>query len=276
VEPGSTVAVEEPGYPPARQLFASQGANVVGIPVDAEGIVVGAIPSDCRLIYVTPSHQFPLGMQMSLRRRKELLARALAMGAIVVEDDYDSAFLYKARPVDSLQSMDAHGIVAYVGTFSKVMMPELRIGYLVAPPAILQAVSTAKHLSDWHGSTLMQQALANFIADGHLQKHIRRCHNIYAARRDAILRRLHGDLSPWLEPVPIEAGFHMTALLRRAVDVPLLLRMARRMDVGLYSTAGFHADTPPAPALFFGFGAIDTLDIDEALNRVRQVLEELA
>lgn len=276
VEPGSTVAVEEPGYPPARQLFASQGAKVVGVPVDGEGIVVDAIPPDCRLIYVTPSHQFPLGMQMSLRRRKELLAGALAMGAIVVEDDYDSAFRYQARPADSLQSMDAHGIVAFVGTFSKVMMPELRIGYLVAPPAILQAVSTAKHLSDWHGSTLMQQALANFIADGHLQKHIRRCHNIYTARRAAILRRLHGDLSPWLEPVPIEAGFHMAALLRRPVDVPLLLRMARRMDVGLYSTEGFYAETPPVPALFFGFGAIDTLDIDEALNRVRQVLEELA
>lgn len=276
LEPGATVAVEEPGYPPARQLFASQGAKVVGIPLDAEGIIVDAIPDECRLIYVTPSHQFPLGMPMSLRRRQALLARALAIGAIIVEDDYDSAFRYEGRPTDSLQSMDVHGLVAYVGTFSKVLMPELRTGYLVAPPAILPALLTAKHLTDWHCSTLMQQALANFIQAGHLQKHIRRCHTIYAGRREKLLRRLNGDLSPWLEPIPVTAGFHMTALLRRPVDLPLLLRLARRVEVGLYSNDGFYFDTPPTPALFFGFGSIETLDIDESLDRVRQILEELS
>jgi GntR family transcriptional regulator/MocR family aminotransferase len=276
VAPGATVAVEEPGYPPARQLFASQGARVVGIPVDAEGIVVDAIPDDCRLIYVTPSHQFPLGMPMSLRRRQALLARALTIGAIVVEDDYDSAFRYEGRPTDSLHSMDVHGLVAYIGTFSKVMMPEVRIGYLVAPPAILQALLTAKHLTDWHSSTLMQQALANFIRESHLQKYIRRCHKIYASRREKLLRRLNGDLSPWLEPIPVTAGFHLTALLRRPLDMPLLLRLGRRMEVGLYSNDGFYFDTPPRPALFFGFGSIETLDIDEALDRVRHILEELS
>jgi GntR family transcriptional regulator/MocR family aminotransferase len=276
VDPGSTVAVEEPGYPPARQLFASQGAKVAGVPVDAEGMIVDAIPDGCRLIYVTPSHQFPLGMPMSLRRRRALLARAQAIGAIIVEDDYDSAFRYEGRPTDSLQSMDEHGLVAYVGTFSKVMLPEMRIGYLVAPAAILHAVLTAKHLTDWHSSTLMQQALADFIAAGHLQRHIRRCHKIYAGRREKLLRRLNGDLSPWLEPIPMTAGFHLTALLRRPVDLPHLLHLARRIEVGLYSNDGFYFETPPRPALFFGFGAIDTLDIDEALDRVRHVLEELS
>lgn len=276
VEPGALVAVEDPGYSPARQLFVSQGAKVVGIPVDTEGIVVDAIPDDCRLIYVTPSHQFPLGMPMSLRRRRMLLARALAIGAIVVEDDYDSAFRYEGHPTDSLQSMDEHGLVAYVGTFSKVMLPEVRVGYLVAPPAILQAVLTAKHLTDWHSSTLMQHALANFIAAGHLQKHIRRCHKIYAGRREKLLRRMNGDLSPWLDPIPITAGFHLTALLRRPVDLPLLMRLARRVEVGLYSNDGFYYETSPKPALFFGFGAIDTLDIDDALDRVRHILEELS
>jgi len=276
VEPGALVAVEDPGYPPARQLFASQGAKVVGVPVDEEGIVVDAIPDGCRLVYVTPSHQFPLGMPMSPARRRALLARALDIGAIIVEDDYDSAFRYEGRPADSLQGMDEHGLVAYVGTFSKVMLPEVRIGYLVAPPAIREAVLTAKHLTDWHNSILMQQALANFMAAGHLQKHIRRCHKVYAGRRDQLLRRLNGDLSPWLDPIPITAGIHLTALLRRPVDVPLLLRMARRVEVGLYVTDGFYVDTLPRPALFFGFGAIDTLDIDDALDRVRHILEKLA
>lgn len=276
IEPGATVAVEEPGYPPARQLFASQGARVAGVPVDAEGIVVEAIPDDCRLIYVTPSHQFPLGMPMSMPRRRALLARALAIGAIIVEDDYDSAFRYEGRPEDSLQSMDEHGVVAYVGTFSKVMLPEIRIGYVVAPPAILHAVLTAKHLSNWHSSTLLEQALANFIETGQLQKHVRRCREVYAQRRERLLRRLDGDLSPWLEPVPITAGFHLTAYLKRPVDLSLLLRLARRLEVGLYSNDSFYACSAPRPALFFGLGAIDTLDIDPALDRVRSVLQEIA
>jgi GntR family transcriptional regulator / MocR family aminotransferase len=275
VEPGATVAVEEPGYPPARLLFASQGAKVVGIPVDAEGMVVARIPAGTRLIYVTPSHQFPLGMPMSMERRRALLARALEIGAIVIEDDYDSAFRYEGSPADSLQSMDAHGIVAYVGTFSKVMLPEARVGYLIAPPAILNAVLTAKHLTDWHTATLMQQALATFIDSGQLTKHIRRCHTAYAGRREKLLHRLNGDLSPWLEAIPATAGFHMTALFRRPVNLDLLMRLARRVEVGLYSIDMFYQEHEPKQALFFGYGAIDTLDIDTALDRVRQILVEI-
>lgn len=276
VEPGAAVAVEEPGYPPARQLFASQGAQVVGVPVDHEGIVVEAIPAGCRLIYVTPSHQFPLGMPMSLSRRQALLARAAEIGAIIVEDDYDSAYRYEGRPLDSLQGMDEHGLVAYVGTFSKVMFPELRIGYVVPPPAIQEALLTAKHLSSNHTPTLMEHALASFMEAGHLQRHIRRCRDVYAGRRDKLLARLEGDLASWLEPIPFNAGLHMSAWLRREIDLPLLLRLARRAEVGLYATTPFHLETAGRPALFFGFGAIDTLDIDEALDRVRQLFQQLS
>ena len=152
LEPGSVVAVEEPGYPLVRLLFASQGARVVGVPVDAEGMMVDRIPADARLVYVTPAHQFPLGMPMSVARREALLACALAIGAIVIEDDYDSEFRYEGRPTDSLQSMDRHGIVTFVGSFSKLMLPELRTGYLVAPPTLLNALLNAKHLSDWHSA----------------------------------------------------------------------------------------------------------------------------
>jgi len=149
-QPGSLVAMEDPGYPPARLLFGSHGATVVGVPVDAQGIQVEHIPDGTRLIYVTPSHQFPLGMPLSQARREALLARAYELRAIIIEDDYDSEFRYEGRPTDSLQSLDQRGIVAYVGTFSKTLLPELRLGYAILPPAILEAVIRAKQLTDLH------------------------------------------------------------------------------------------------------------------------------
>ncbi len=276
VEPGAIVVVEEPGYSPARHLFAAQGAHVIGVPVDAEGLQVQHIPDGTRLIYVTPEHQFPLGMPMSLRRRQALLARALALGAIVIEDDYDSEFRYEARPTDSLQSMDANGIVAFVGSFSKTMSPELRLGYLIAPQPILEAVCTAKHLSDWHTSTPTQRALAKFMQEGELQKHIRRCHAVYAERRTILMQRMAGDLAPWFDLIPATAGIHMTAIARPGVDVEMLITLARRVDVGLYPLADFFHDSPPRPGLILGYGAIETADIEPSLDRVRDVLLQMS
>ncbi|SFI32641.1 GntR family transcriptional regulator / MocR family aminotransferase [Collimonas sp. OK307] len=276
LEPGSTVAIEDPGYPPARVTFASQGAYIACIPVDAEGMVVEQIPDGTRLIYVTPAHQFPLGMPMSLARRKALLKRAGELGAIIIEDDYYSEFRYMGRPIDSLQSMDRDGLVAFVGTFSKVMQPELRIGYLIAPPAIREALIVAKRLCNSHAPTMMQWALVKFINDGYLQKHIRRCHAMYASRREKLLSRFADDLAPWLRAIPATAGFHLTALTTREIDIPLLLKLARRADVGLYATDVFYHIVPPVQGLFFGYGAIETLDIEPALDRVKTILTEIA
>ena len=276
VEPGCTVAVEEPGYPPARLLFAAQGAQVVGVPVDAGGLQVERIPEGTRLIYVTPAHQFPLGMPMSARRRRALLARARELGAIVIEDDYDSEFRYEGRPTDSLQSMDEAGTVAFVGTFSKTLSPELRLGYLIAPPAILQAVCVAKHLGDWHTAIAAQWALARFMADGELHRHIRRCHAAYAQRRERLMQRLDGDLSPWFERVPATAGIHMAALARQPLDMDMLLRLARRVDVGLYPLAPFYQSGPPRQGLMLGYGAIEAADIDPSLDRLRDILLQMA
>ncbi|WP_296000672.1 PLP-dependent aminotransferase family protein [Rugamonas sp.] len=275
LEPGSVVAVEDPGYPIARALFKSQGATVVSVPVDREGIVAALIPSDTRLIYVTPAHQFPLGMAMSTARKEALLARALEIGAIIIEDDYDSEFRYEGRPTDSLQSMDTHGLVVFLSSLSKVMLPELRIGYVAVPEALLPALSIAKHLTDWHSASMTQHALAKFIDDGHLARHIRRGHSIYASRRDALLRGLAQLLAPWFTAVPATAGFHMAAMARKDVDINLLIRLARRAGVGLYSLAGFYAEQEPRQGLFFGFGSIDTLDIETALLRVRDILIQM-
>ncbi|WP_397458270.1 PLP-dependent aminotransferase family protein [Pseudomonas asplenii] len=275
VEPGCTVAVEDPGYPPARLLFAAQGARVVGVPVDEQGIRVELIPEGTRLIYVTPAHQFPLGMPMSLERRRALLERARELGAIIIEDDYDCEFRYEGRPTDCLQSLDRHGLVAYVGTFSKTLLPELRLGYLVAPPGLLKALVSAKQLTDWHTATLTQWALAKFIRDGYLVKHIRRCHQAYASRREHLIERLDGDLSPWFERIHSTAGYHLAILDRGTVDIPQLVELAKTFEVGLYPLAPFYYTAPARTGLLMGYGSIETLDIQPSLDRVRELLLQL-
>ncbi|HEY5938207.1 MAG TPA: PLP-dependent aminotransferase family protein, partial [Kofleriaceae bacterium] len=157
---GTTVAVEEPGYPPARRAFAAAGARIVPVPVDDEGIDVTRLPARTRIVYVTPSHQFPLGIAMSLPRRLALLEWAERTGAAIVEDDYDSEFRFDGRPLEPLQSMDRAGRVLYVGTFSKVLLPALRLGFLVAPPSLVPALRGARWLADSHGVLATQSALA--------------------------------------------------------------------------------------------------------------------
>ncbi|HTD05892.1 PLP-dependent aminotransferase family protein [Undibacterium sp.] len=275
VEPGCVVAVEDPGYPPARLLFASQGANVCGVPVDSEGMVVDRIPENARLIYVTPSHQFPLGMPMSMQRRQALLDKAREIGAIIIEDDYDSEFRFEGRPADSLQGMDQDGIVAYVGTFSKVLLPELRLGYVVAPAEILNAIAVAKHLTDWHTTSMTQYAIAKFIDDGYLARHIRQCHAMYARRREKLLARFSTDLAEWFEVIPSVAGFHLAALCKRKLDIPLLIKLARQVGVGLYPLDGFYHFSEPRQGLMLGFGSIEALDIDFSLDLVRNILQQM-
>ncbi len=276
VEPGCTVVVEDPGYPPARLLFAAQGARVVGVPVDDQGLQVDLIPDGTRLIYVTPAHQFPLGMPMSLERRLALLERARELGAIIIEDDYDCEFRYEGRPTDCLQSLDRHGLVAYVGTFSKTLLPELRLGYLVAPPGLRKALLSAKQLTDCHTATLTQWAVAKFILDGYLLKHIRRCHAAYANRREQLIERLDGDLAPWFERIHATAGFHLAILDKGGLDIPLLIELAKQVEVGLYPLAPFYYSATPRTGLLMGYGCIETLDIPPSLERVRELLQQLS
>jgi GntR family transcriptional regulator/MocR family aminotransferase len=275
VRPGDVVAMEDPGYPMARLVFAALGARVVSVGIDSEGLKVDAIPAGARLIYTTPAHQFPLGMPMSVARREQLLARAAQIGALIIEDDYDSEFRYEGRPTDSLQSMDRHGVVAFVGSFSKVMLPELRMGYIVAPRSLVAPLVSAKHVFDWHSPAAVQYALARFIDDGLLLKHIRRGHAIYARRRAVLMAHFAGPLAPWFQLVPSTAGFHVAALATRPVEIALLQRLARRVDVGLYALEDFYTDCAPQSGLFLGYGAIETLDIAPALLRVRDVLSAM-
>jgi GntR family transcriptional regulator/MocR family aminotransferase len=269
VEPGTVVAVEDPGYVGPRHLFGSLGARVVGVPVDEQGIVVEEIPLDARLVYVTPSHQFPLGLPMSLPRRNALLEWAERSGAVVVEDDYDSEFRFAGRPIEPLQNLDRTGRVVYVGSLSKVLLPTLRLGFLIAPPSLRPALRAAKYVSDWNSARQTQGALAEFIDEGLLARHIRRTRGEYQARHERIVQVLRSDFADVLELVPSAAGLHMAAYLVDGRDDVTIRRRARSMGVGLYALSGFRYEQPGRTGLVVGYGAIQSTRIDEGLRRLR-------
>jgi GntR family transcriptional regulator / MocR family aminotransferase len=275
VQPGDVVAVEEPGYPPARALFAAQGARVAHVPVDAEGIVVRKLPRNTRLVYVTPSHQFPLGMPMSLARRIELLEWAARRGAVIVEDDYDGEFRFEGRPVESLKSLDRAGLVAYVGTFSKTLFPDLRIGYVVPPAALSEPLWCARQICDWHSCLLTQTALGAFMLDGHYAKHLRRMHKAYAARRALLLDRLTGVLAPWFEPMPASAGIHLVARLASAHDEARVVAAARDVSVGLYGIRPFYAGKAGEQGVLLGYGGTDVDAIERGTTRLAALMPTL-
>ncbi|MBW8739286.1 MAG: PLP-dependent aminotransferase family protein [Streptomyces turgidiscabies] len=272
LEPGDRVAVEEPGYPPARLPFLAQGAEVTGVPVDTEGLLVDAIPPDTRAVYVTPAHQFPLGMPMSLRRRTALLRWARRHGAAVIEDDYDSEFRFGGRPVETLQSLDRDGNVIYVGSFSKVMLPSLRVGFLVAPAPLRAALRTAKYTADWHTAVPAQAALARFVDDGLLARHIRRMQHTYATRYQTITRALTDHFGELAELVPSAAGLHVTTFTRgRLADPKALADRAGRVrasGVAVHTLAEVAANRSARPGFVFGFGSIGAPDIEGGLHRV--------
>jgi GntR family transcriptional regulator/MocR family aminotransferase len=271
LEPGSTAAVENPGYPPPRWLFTSQGVRVAGVPVDAEGLVVDAIPDDARVVYVTPSHQFPLGLPMSLERRMALLDWAERHDAVIVEDDYDSEFRYGGRPIEPLQSLDEGGRVLYMGSFSKVMLPTLRLGFLVATPPLRRALRTAKYVTDWHNPQPDQGALAAFIDEGLLARHIRKMRVEYQARHERIGQILTRDFTGLLEPVPSAAGLHLSAVLPEGTDDRAVARRARKAGAGLFALSEFSIDGSRS-GVVLGYGAIPLTHIDEGLSRLREVI----
>jgi GntR family transcriptional regulator / MocR family aminotransferase len=272
IQPGDVAAVEEPGYPPARALFAAAGARIAHVPVDGEGIVVSKLPRNTRLVYVTPSHQFPLGMPMSLERRIALLEWAAKRGAVIVEDDYDGEFRFEGRPVESLKSLDRAGVVAYVGTFSKTLFPDLRLGYVVPPATLAEPLWHAKQICDWHSCMLTQTALAAFILDGDYAKHLRRMHKVYAERRAALLAHLTGALAPWFEPMPASAGIHLVARLRKPLDEARVVAAARDASVGLYGIDAFYAGRAAERGVLMGYGGTKVESMQWGLTRLAALM----
>jgi GntR family transcriptional regulator/MocR family aminotransferase len=272
IEPGATVAVEEPGYPPAREAFTAHGARVVPVRVDAEGIVVERIPIHTKLVYVTPSHQFPLGTAMSLARRLALLAWAERHGAAIVEDDYDSELRFDGRPLEPLQSLDRAGRVLYVGTFSKVLLPTLRLGFVVAPPSLMPALHAAKRLADSHGALEPQRALRAFLDDGLFARHLRRVLRDYRERHAVLTAALAAQLADRLTPLPAAAGLHVAAWLTdRRADDTAIAAAARAAGVAVEPLSAYFARTA-RPGLALGFGLVRARHIDAGIRALAGAL----
>jgi len=271
LEPGDRVAVEDPGYHPPRFLFQSLGAEVHGVPVDGEGIMVDQLPRGARLVYVTPSHQYPLGVTMSLPRRLALLDWADHNNSAIIEDDYDSEFRFAGRPVEPLHAIDASGRVVYIGSFSKTLLPTLRLGFVATPSSCTAAVHKAKYLADWHTSMVLQEALAQFIDEGAFARHLRKVRRIYTERHEMIVKILTSDFADHLEVIPAVAGLHVTAVAHSAsVDqISEVALRAAELGVQVQRLARFAFDAPPRAGLLFGYGAIPTPRIRKALALLR-------
>ncbi|GIL27554.1 GntR family transcriptional regulator [Actinocatenispora comari] len=275
VEPGDRVAVEDPGYLPARQALRALGARLTGVPVDGEGIDVTALPDDARLVYVTPSHQFPLGVAMSPARRHALLDWAGRHGAVIVEDDYDSEFRYGARPLDPLQSLDTAGRVVYVGSFAKTMAPMLRLGFLVAPASLIPALHAARRVADWYGDPVVAGAMARFIDEGLLARHVRRAQRTYATRREALLTALDRRFGDRLSVVPSAAGLHVAARLTEPdPDLGARLAAAARQGVAVDPLDRFCTNENRQQGLALGFGTVPADQIDDGIHRLADALRD--
>lgn len=280
--PGDSAWMEEPGYRGISASLRAAEAQVCPIPVDDEGMCVtqaAASYPEARLAYVTPSHQHPLGVTMSLQRRLELLSWAAKNKAWVVEDDYDSEYRYTGPPLASLQSLDKAGCVIYVGTLSKVLFPGLRLGYIVAPPALAEAFAQGKAIIDRHAAIVPQVVLADFITEGHFSRHIKRTREVYAERRAALLDAIQAQLDDHLEAGPADAGLHLSATFRRKRDDQAVVRAALQKGIEIRALSQFyHAQQPGliahrrASGLLLGFAAVPVADIRRGVTALRDVL----
>ncbi|GAA5448144.1 HTH-type transcriptional regulatory protein GabR [Deinococcus depolymerans] len=276
--PGDQVAFEDPGYRLARQIFQERGARITPLPVDNDGLRLDALPGGRRtplLVYTTPSHQFPLGVRLSIPRRLALLEWAHAHDALVIEDDYDSEFRYGAAPLPSLASLDTGGHVVYLGTFSKVLSPAVRVGYVVAPRPLRERLLRVKSRSDAHTSWPVQRALALMITQGHLERHIRRMRKTYAARRAALSGALAG-CRPQARLMGLEAGLHAHLELDPSLDAAGVSERARALGVIVPTLGAYYLDRADRNGLLIGYGGLDLPDVRRGAQALVQAVMEAA
>jgi DNA-binding transcriptional MocR family regulator len=276
--PGDAAWIEDPGYPGARGVLLGVGAQVIPVPVDNEGLDVAAGMKRCaqaRLAFVTPSHQFPLGGTMSLSRRLALLGWAKRANAWIIEDDYDSEYRFAGRPLAALQSLDSANRVIYLGTFSKVLFPALRLGYLVVPPGLVDAFIAVRRFIDMHVPVLEQAALADFIVEGHFSRHIRRTRRLYAARRAALVEALGKELGSVLEIQGSEAGMHLVGRLPPGVDDRAAAKRVRSSGIDVAAVSPFGMEPMSRGGLLLGYAPVAEQAIREGVSKLAVVLRSM-
>jgi GntR family transcriptional regulator/MocR family aminotransferase len=269
------IMVEEPCYAGATAAFRNAGARLVPVRVDEHGLDVehGArISPTARLCYVTPSHQFPLGVTMTLARRLALLAWAERARAWIVEDDYDSEFRYTGHPLAALQGLDEHARVLYVGTFNKVMFPALRLAYLIVPLDLVDPFSNAREWLDGFTAAGMQAVMADFMRRGHFVQHIRRMRAIYHERRDALCAAVERHAGDRVRLGPADGGMHVVGWLPRRTDVTQLRRRVAQRDMYLRDVAVYYASRPPQPGVLLNFASATPAAIDRGVAAVSRLI----
>ncbi|HEY7545527.1 MAG TPA: PLP-dependent aminotransferase family protein, partial [Blastocatellia bacterium] len=277
LDPADAVWIEDPCYQGARGVFAGALARIIPVPVDDEGLSVAAgrrFCPDARLAYVTPSHQYPLGMMMSLARRLELLAWAREAGAWIVEDDYDSEYRYAGRPLASLQGLDTEGRVIYIGTFSRVLFPSLRLGYMVVPLDMVEAFTSARAFAAYHSPLVEQDVLAEFIAEGHFARHIRRMRALYQERQQILIESVSQELAGLLEVKPSEAGMHLIGWLQDGIDDKAASRIAADHRIDAPPLSFYCMDEKLPGGLLLGYTGINEREIRAGARRLADALRE--
>jgi GntR family transcriptional regulator / MocR family aminotransferase len=278
LDPGDTVLMEDPGYFGVRGVFIRAGVQVVPVPVDEGGIRLDVVKRNydhARMAYVTPSHQFPLGVTLPLSRRLELLEWASRTGAWIVEDDCDGEYRYTGRPLSSLQGLDSENRVIYTGTFSKVLFPSLRIGYLVVPPDLVDAFIAGRVMIDLQPTTIPQAALADFIEEGHFTRHLRRMRNLYGSRQSLLLEAAKAELSGLLEIQESEAGMHLVGWLPPELSDRETARAASAHNVLALPLSAFSVKPVTRGALMLGYTAFDEREIRAGVRRLKTALAEV-
>ncbi len=263
LDPGDRVWVEDPGYRGARTAFAAGGAQLVPLPVDEQGLVPDFTLTAPRLIYLTPTHQYPTGHTLSLQRRLALVDYAKRNGCWIVEDDYDSEFLYDSRPTPSLQGLDDGSRVIYIGTFSKTLYPSLRIAYAVLPEALVQPMVTARNVYDGHVAQLAQAVTADFMAQGHFAAHLRLMRQLYRSRRDLLLELIARGL-PWAQPLNCSGGLQLCVSLPQNSELHLA-RKASEHGIATPSLSALYSGTTANDGWILGFSALQPREIEDAV-----------
>lgn len=271
------VWLEEPGYILARHIFMMAGSRVVPVPVDQEGLDVAAGKKLCakaKAVYVCPSHQYPLGVVMSASRRLQLLNWAQSVGSWIIEDDYDSEYRYEGAPIASLQGLDRFSRVIYIGTFSKVLFPSIRVGYVVIPPDLVDRFVAVRQAMDIFPSNLNQQVLSDFINQGHFERHIRRMRAIYHDRRNALVGSIQKDLADALKVLGGGAGLHLTVMLKEPASDVAISAQAAVQDLWLWPLSICYLGSAPRQGFILGFGGIPVEEMPGAVRRLRAALKE--
>ena len=271
LDPDSPVWIEEPGYELLRHSLTLSGCRLVPVPVDGEGLDVAAgikLCRNARAAFVTPSHQYPLGATMSAARRLQLLEWAHSSNAWIVEDDYDSEYRYESMPVASMQGLDPGSRVIYIGTFSKVLFPSLRLGYIVIPQALVSRFLAVRRANDLFPSPLYQAALADFISAGHFTRHIRKTRQLYAERRNALAQALRKEFGSEIEILGAEAGMHLVVTLPPGLSDQKISARAAREGLWLWPLSSAYVGDNVRQGFILGFGGTK---VDEMLPQVRRL-----